>query len=407
MLRKIITKIKSNGFFDLLFCFLTLIIPFSKSISNILLIVLSLIFILDYKNFKNLFFKKLFSKPFLLLLILVMFWIIKSIITNSFFDTKFTIFIPMFFIPMLYLKVKKQNYIYFSFLVLGLINSFIAVFGLIKNYILTGYLLSFEGDEINKTLGMERPYLAFILLICILISLKLIRMYPIFRFFLLGYIVFNSIFIYLISARISAISLIIVGIVYLVFYIKLSFKVKIIYFIMLMSFLSITLITNKNLRERFFITSNFEKSLFEFKLHEPRFIIWDCAYNISKSNEFNVFFGLNSEKQLDELFSNWYVIKLSNKHRANYFISTHKNTHNQFIDIYLVSGFIGLFIFLLYFVIQIKKMKKTFFNSSIIISLILFLVVENVLRRQMGIYIFGLLFSFINLSIVDSDEVNS
>ncbi len=399
-------NLKNINYFDALFCFLIISIPFSKSVSNIILITLGIFFIVEYKHFNKLLFKKLFSKPFLILLILITFWIIKSVITNSLLDTKFTIFIPMFFIPMFYLKVKKQNYVYFSFLILGLITSLIAFYGLIKNFILTGYLLPFEGDEINKTLGMERPYLAFISLICIIISSKLKKKFPNYKFFYFGYILFNSILIYLISARISAISLILIGIIYLMFYIKLSFEVKVIYFFILMSLFSITLISNKNLRERLFITNNLEKSLFEFKLHEPRFIIWDCAYNISKSKEFNVFFGLKSERQLDELLSSWYDIKLSNKHRANYFISTHKNTHNQFIDIYLISGIIGLFYFIFYFIIQIKKMEKNFFNISTIISLLLFLIVENVLRRQMGVYIFGLLFSFINLSIVEPEEVN-
>ena len=133
-------------------------------------------------------------------------------------------------------------------------------------------------------------------------------------------------------------------------------------------------------------------------------VIWNCAYDIACDSDFNVFFGLNSQKVLEDKYLDCYAQKMENKYRAAYFISTKKNSHNQFLDIYLFSGLIGFILFTYFFIIQIFSHRKNYIKTAMIISLVLFLLVENVLRRQMGTYLFIIIVSFINIGALIFNE---
>ena len=86
-----------------------------------------------------------------------------------------------------------------------------------------------------------------------------------------------------------------------------------------------------------------------------------------------------------------YDKKLTNKYRAQYYMDVKLNTHNQFIATYLNSGIIGLLLLISFLVFQFISSKKDFIKTAMIVSLILFLLVENVLYRQNGVYLFALI----------------
>ncbi|MDV7394991.1 O-antigen ligase family protein, partial [Arthrospira platensis SPKY1] len=114
---------------------------------------------------------------------------------------------------------------------------------------------------------------------------------------------------------------------------------------------------NENLKKRLFLNSSVEQSIANFKHHEPRVIIWACAYQIAKSSDFALFWGIPSEQEIDEKLSACYST-MENQHRANYFKSEKLNVHSQFIAVYLTSGIIGLFLWLMFWSFLFLKSKN-------------------------------------------------
>ncbi|MBN8105843.1 hypothetical protein, partial [Vibrio vulnificus] len=66
------------------------------------------------------------------------------------------------------------------------------------------------------------------------------------------------------------------------------------------------------------------------------------------------------------------------------------NTHNQFVEYYLLSGIIGLSLFLsLFFNIGIV-IRRNFHSIALLVCLFNFCLVENLMDRQLGAYLIGL-----------------
>ncbi|WP_141672815.1 O-antigen ligase family protein [Flavobacterium crassostreae] len=392
----ILATIKKH-LFDLLFVFLIMLLFFSLKAPNIILISLIIILILDFQNFKKIEFKLLKIKPFFILAILFIYWILKAIITHSILDSNYSLLLPIVIIPILFLKVENKNWLQYGILWMVLFLSVRAYIGLIGYYIQNKNFLPFEGEIINEILGMERPYLGFISVIAIIIALQVSTSIKKYKIVLIGYAIYISIFVVIISARISVLTVLCISFLFFLFYSKVSNNKKVVFFLCSLFFMLSFMMLNKNLRERFFITSNYEKSIEKLNRHEPRMIIWNCSYRIMKSEDFDLFFGLNSTKELEQRYLNCYDQTMTNRNRANYFISTNKNSHNQFIAVFLTSGILGLFIFCYFFGHQFYIYRRDFFKIAMLVATLMFFVVENVLMRQTGVYLFALIISLINI----------
>jgi O-antigen ligase len=85
---------------------------------------------------------------------------------------------------------------------------------------------------------------------------------------------------------------------------------------------------------------------------------------------------------------------ITNRHRANFFVKSTLNTHNQFLNIYLTSGLMGLVLVFMFFISFLIQVKKHFLSVALVVAVFLFFCVENVLHRQLGAYYFGLLLAF-------------
>ena len=399
----IFSKFKENPF-DVFFGLLLFTAPILPKVSNVLLAFLILYLIFDRKDYTNIKIELLKKPLFYVLFFLLFYWLFMGLVTNSLEETNYSLLIPVFIIPFLFLKVKSKETFLWAISALSFMISIRGIYGLLHFYIQNHQFLPFEGQVINEVLGLERPYLGFISVIGALSSLQLAQIYTKYKVWFIIYSIYIVGFVFLISARISAITVLFLLFIFLVFYLKTSVKTKFIFTLLSLIFLFSTLFFNKNLRERFFITTNIQNSLVKLNRHEPRMVIWNCAYDIACDSDFNVFFGLNSQKVLEDKYLDCYAQKMENKYRAAYFIFTKKNSHNQFLDIYLFSGLIGFILFTYFFIIQIFSHRKNYIKTAMIISLVLFLLVENVLRRQMGTYLFIIIVSFINIGALIFNE---
>jgi len=207
----------------------------------------------------------------------------------------------------------------------------------------------------------------------------------------------SAIFIVTISARMAIISIFIVGLIKT--FKSLSFKQILITLGSLIIILVIVFELNNNLKARFFYPKNDDKNfVHKFKEWEPRYVIWKCSYKIFNKDLSKNIFGRGFQNTTVDLLD-CYSQNIQKEGRRKWFLSRKYNSHNQFIDFLLSSGIIGLLIYCSLLVYLIKKNKKDLLKLNLILILILFSLIENVLHRQIGVYLFALIISFTNLKV--------
>lgn len=116
--------------------------------------------------------------------------------------------------------------------------------------------------------------------------------------------------------------------------------------------------------------------------------VYDCSWTIIKQQLLMGYGVGDAQKELNLCYANKSDILLM--HRFN--------SHNQYLDITIKTGLIGLFVFLWFLVINfINAIKKK--NQLLIMILVLYcmlFLVENVLSRQSGVILFFFLICFFN-----------
>ncbi len=382
-------QLKTLNPYDYLFAILVFSLPFSPAIPNIVLGFLFFLFVLDIKNIS---FKKLNLPQYFTITILISYLILKAAFNNSFLldFTIYSRFFILLIIPLLFLKLKNINLFYNSIIFSVNVMILISIYKIVSFYIKFHILPLYSGYDVNRLMLIERPYAGFFVVIGCLLSLKKMTISQTNKKYFLLSSILSVGYIFLISARISFLSLLAALSIYLLFYLKISNYKKLIYFILISLLLSLSFSLNKNISDRFFIKQNIKESLKFASNYEPRIIIWDCAYKIINEKDFNYFFGLNSYSDICQKYLNCYSNTISNQQEKIWFLDIKFNSHNQFIDLFLIGGIIAIFLMVLYFFLMLFSLRRHFFELAIVISFIMFFAVENVLHRQFGCYIFSI-----------------
>ena len=99
----------------------------------------------------------------------------------------------------------------------------------------------------------------------------------------------------------------------------------------------------------------------------------DCTPKERLIPEFNS--GIYCFKTQELLVSKYQLMPIEK--RKNWFIERNFNTHNQYVDIVLSYGIIGLLIFMMFIKELIAFFYKNIYSLNLVLSLILFLFVEN------------------------------
>lgn len=321
----------------------------------------------------------------------ILFLAIISFFKGSFLDDaeRYSKYFLMLLLFVLYTQVENKKYSEYALLV----GTFIAMaISSVKvgTYMWDnpGYLLD-VGKKVNELLLLERPYFGVLLFLSIFICLKnaekSLRKYD---YYILG-LVFTAFSIF-ISARLA------IGLGCLLFFIYL-FKSrdirrrgKIALTLILAFLFALSMGLSDNLMSRMHMNKEFEESLRQVKLGEPRFIIWPCASEIVQ-NDMNLLIGLDSYGEMENKLVDCYseATKRDKVWQA-YYIDRKFNTHNQFIDFLMIGGILPFVMLILMFV-QPWLSKKIDFDLKVFFFLFFaFFVVENVLHRQLGCYLFGI-----------------
>ncbi|QSB27323.1 O-antigen ligase [Flavobacterium sp. CLA17] len=379
--------IKQNAF-DYLIYILILTLFFSKALPNILLVLLSVLYLKDL-NLKD--YKKTFSAG-IILFILLLYLFIKSLFYGTIvYDLKFYKGMLLLFWFSLILHKITDIEKFKLFILLGINACIISSLFLIGMFFYKNHTLPFANTaEVNNLLLLERPYIGFVAVLGFLLSVeKAVLVIKQKWIYILNAIVL-LLFIILISARISIITIFCIAVVYFLFYYKVQWYKKILFTASIIVLFGIIVVTNKNISERFFIKNNIEESLKVASDYEPRIVIWNCANDMTLKKDFLLLSGFSGYETITNNFLDCYATTIENQSKKEYFLSEKFNSHNQFIDFYLIGGILGLVLFISFFIKLFYEAKSNFFSIAIAISFLLFFFVENIFYRQFGCYLFAI-----------------
>ena len=372
---------KSIDFF-LLVCIAVL--PFSNALINIFFAIFSILKITEIiknKTFKD------FNVNKIIFIVFLLFLCINASVQGSFnANIKFWKFIPILLLGTIFISNKSDKFLK-KFRNISLVSCILYVLFVIARIIIfyfTNHYLPFgNGNEVNQILIIDRPYLGFLIALNIIFAFNNVKN-SIFKGVNYAIIFGLTLFLIIISARLSILTVVITSCIYFTFFNKISLKRKaIILACFITSIIALTLF-NPQFKER---TKHY--SYEEFTNYEPRFVIWQSVKNIINNTDYNQFIGYGNYNLIEEyLVINYEEQIVSNNSKREFYIDEKFNTHSQFLDYLLFGGSIGLILFIIYLVKLFTNSINDFVNISIVIAFILFFLIENVFHRQLGIYVF-------------------
>ena len=354
---------------------------------------ISLVLIFPFLVNKQKFINHIVKKPIVWFAVFLSFILVKSVLLGHFLEDISVIkkLSQVLLLLILSCGIKpKSTETLKSGVVLG---TFIAViYSIIKIGIIVIQTTTFnfaKGPIINETLPVQRLYLGLLCTISLILVIeKFFKNRQKLNLFLA---VLFTLFVFLIAARIAIISVLIV-IIYYVF-IMIKAKYKYIVLLLIISTTSMVVLLNNNLSKRILhLDDTFrERYVDKIAMHEPRFLIWKYSYEALQST--NLFLGNGFNRTEEKLVSSYK--KIPQLKKSAWFINKRFNTHNQYLDIALSQGFIGLSLFLIFLFQLFVIAKKSHSDFLLLLSALIYMLVYNNFHRVIGVYIFSLIFIFI------------
>nr|WP_321229350.1 O-antigen ligase family protein [uncultured Psychroserpens sp.] len=391
-------KLKLKKYYEFLFCLLIFFLPLEggfRAIPNIILIALVPLFILtikksDFKAFKN--------KIFIFFLVFLTYVILNFIINQNLADNLFIIekLLVIVAVYILYIPIKIDKKLKISFVLGVFVSLCFSLISIVLYILKSGDFLFSVGNQINEVLVTERVYIAFTAVISFVFSLDLLKhVIKKYKTLLLINILIIIAFILMISARMALLSIVLISLYHLVF--LKNFKLILIGFIVSSIFLSITFFLNENLQNRFLYKDKKSSFIENFKKWEPRVAIWNCANILyHEKTTSDQLFGYGSFETTKDKLLECYSETIEDKTKMNWFLEIRYNTHNQFLDLLLSIGVLGMILFLIPVILIFVKNKNNKTNTSLILAFLLLCFVENCLHRQIGAYLFALIFTLVS-----------
>lgn len=247
----------------------------------------------------------------------------------------------------------------------------------------------FYYDQFAVFLNKHTTYFSLFVVISILINLKNIgkNKKDIFNYIML---LFFILILYFLSVRISVIGLVAGALVLVYFKGNKKFKIAAFILIPLVVFL---VFASPNFQKRFEPSSieNTQIEDSEFRILHWKAVLETITYN-------NLLIGNGSGSNRDYLYKKYREFKLTAAYEDEY------NTHNQFLEILLDYGFIGLTLFILMLAYILKRFihSKDGLAISIFVVLLVFMLTESILVRHSGAIMFSL---FILLFMIKTQNI--
>jgi len=298
--------------------------------------------------------------------------------------------LPLILIPISMLTLNKDSTLrgLFYLLIGILIMQLISIYGIIDYYYFSeGKKMALRNyAKINTILRFERPYVGYFSALSLIISYILFKYKS--RWVFLTTAILSILLILIISARLAIITVLFSFVLLIIYEInKRTIKIIFLLGLMLLGF-GVLKFSDTPIKHRFS----------QIK-YDARLIIWEGASNIFEENS-KYIFGLGGQQQIKEDLLKYYKNKAEFEYPPDKdrFVKLNYNTHNQYINELLRGGVTGLFLFILPFGFLVYKSLKLKLLAPILLlmSVVIFSFVENVLDRQIGVYIVAIILSISN-----------
>ncbi|MFQ3181765.1 MAG: O-antigen ligase [Polaribacter sp.] len=376
-----------DNVFDIVFSMLLFSLSISMAIPNLMLVLLFLVFLFKRDKIKV---GKWYAK---LLFMLVLYVFLKALFFNALVDN-FSIYKHFFVVLVLSFLVYniKNIAIVIKGSIFGIFLGVMVSLFKISNFYFIHKVLPFGNTaEVQDLLLIHRPYFGFMCLITIVLIDVLLPKIKSKKekilYVIIGFII--AVFMYIIVARLSLFLLIGYLTIKTINYVKLSLVKSVLGALTILILMFGAFSLNKNIKNRLHIEGSYIETIKVLKNQEPRFVIWDCFFSQVNNKNFNVFFGYNNRKSIQEELNGCYEERIDNISKRDYYVDTEFNTHNQFFDIFLEGGILGLSLFLALFIFLVSSFRENLNALFILLSFTLFFIFENLFHRQLGAYLFG------------------
>jgi len=370
------------------FLLLYLIIPFDeyiRALPNILLGLLVVVFpfIVNKDDLK-----KLVKKPALLFLAFFVFLVGNSLLNGRIEEDFYILKKILIAVGLVLLYIPVQD---FKKIDKAIIFSALAamLFSLVNVFLLND-ISSFETKNPIDILLVDRLYLGLLSVLSILVSYKSIR--PKFHSnnqFYLGNIILNIVFLFIIGSKVALV--ILVALLLLRQFYGPRRKLRMLIMAGVLALTSVVLISSESNFVKNYLNGSGVKAEQRYKeasLHmDFREIIWKCAYEMGVAKE-NNFFGIGFNGTKKELIA-CYDQRIVDTKTKNFFRSNKFNTHNQFMDFYLSTGYVGVVLFIGILLTLFFQYRKQFFPVALLVTIVMFGMAESFFHRQIGAYYFG------------------
>ena len=287
-----------------------------------------------------------------------------------------------------YLKTTK--FFIFGITISCILSLIIATF----KFLASDSLEEFTYYELAETIGLHPTYFSLFLLTALVFLNRQKELRNLYKFII---VILCIAVLILLQSRIALLGLIVV-----IFYSLFASSKKYRKLLLLSSVLILILgITSKDLKERYkeIILFKFTSEVigtFEENGINQRIWLWSNAFQFIKEQP--VFgYGLGAQRNLfkwqvekgllEQEFDN--ELQIAEKNLSD------KNFHNQYLQIWYECGLLGLlaFIMALFGVFYTLFKRKEYAQLIVLILFVLFLLTENIIARQMGIFYFAFIFS--------------
>ena len=330
----------------------------------------------------------------ILLYLVIKFHLFSSLLQELDAISKYAI--PLAILIQAVLISKKNWQKVFKIFVLGvLISLLISSFNLIHSYQENQTLSLSTGKHIDDLLVGGRVYLSYAVtlasIVCLyfVFTLKTNKRWVYSLLFVVFYL-----FLLITSARLA---IGIVSLIALLFMFKnLKLKQSIIISVAALSLISGMFYFNPNLANRF-VYADKQKEMWEsFKQWEPRYVIWQCNYELISESTSKFLVGYKTKMDIEDKLMACYPSKIfKNDDKIVYFERERFNSHNQYFDFILFGGVALLLLYFIFLGILSFTFPLNQFGYYILIALLCMFLVENLMHRQSGVYLIGIMLSSI------------
>lgn len=388
-------KIILAAIYPFAFMLLFLIIPFDeyvRALPNILFLILVITF---PSIIKREHFFKINKVPFFILLVFFLYTLLNSVFSQTI-DGDINSIKKMGLaigLVVLYLPVQHDRKVQKAIIASSIAAILISIVSIIYSANTVEGFEFWDSQMTIEALLIDRLYLGMISVLSVLFSYYAMRKkyHPNNRYYL-GAIIVNVLFVFLVVSKIAALALIAMLLLRQCYGKKRVLRLATTAGVLVLLMAALFLFKYQTQKQDA-NTSSYKETIINTikntQILDTRYTTWSCSWKILQDQGITAT-GIGLDRTKENLVA-CYTNTMQEGETKDRFIDQSYNTHNQFLDILISEGVIGLLLFIGLIVALFFYNRNNYFQTAMLVLFCLYCLVENVFHRQIGSYYIGLM----------------